>query len=146
MDCVSNFIYFDGGVYGQKVCVHDVGKNKYIVKHIKEGKTNNELEYWALIIAIRYANRNYNSKDRIMFNGDSKLIINQIWERLRLNKAGEMVWGTWRINKERLFMLNNIVKKELEKANYKQDGRWIRRERNFAGAHLEKLMKSDKNV
>lgn len=131
MDSVNNIIYFDGGVHGQRICVHDVGKNKYIVKHIKEGKTNNELEYWALIIAVRYVNRNYNSNDKVLIIGDSRLIINQ-------------VWGTWRINKERLRILHNIVRKELEKSHYKCVGKWTPRERNLAGIRLEKLMKSDK--
>lgn len=133
MDSVSNFIYFDGGVHGQRVCVHDIEVDKYIVKTIKEGKTNNELEYWALIIAIRYANRNYNSKHIVVFTGDSRLIINQ-------------VWGRWRINKERLWILHKIVMKELKKAKYEPLGEWIRRDENIAGIRLEKLMKSDKNV
>ena len=123
-------IYFDGGVHGKRVCIYDQSNNKYLVKTITDAKTNNELEYWALIMSLRYARRIYKEGD-VIFNGDSSLVINQ-------------VWGSWRINKERLRILMIIVNKELDKCKFNVSARWTRRNKNFAGIHLEKLMKSDK--
>lgn len=123
-------IYFDGGVHGKRVCVYDQSKDKYLVKVIDEAKTNNELEYWALIMALRYTRRTYKDGD-ITFNGDSKLVINQ-------------VWGSWRINKERLRILMIIVNKELDKCKFNISARWTRRNKNFAGVHLENLLRKDK--
>jgi len=125
----TRVLYFDGGNHCNRICVYDPYVDKHIVKVIKTAVTNNELEYWALISAIRYAKRLYKGQC-VVFLGDSALVINQ-------------VWGKWRINKEKLRILNRIVIKELTNL---QDcnGRWVRREINKAGIHLENLLNIDK--
>jgi len=116
-------IYFDGGNYKNRVCVYNSLQNDIVVKaYNHKDYTNNELEYKALIEAIRYANKNY-PHAQVTFIGDSRLVINQVW------------YG-WKINHEHLKKLNHDVHRILP---HDAKGRWINRDNNLAGVHLENL-------
>lgn len=127
-------IYFDGSNFGHRICVYDQSQNKIIVKEVPEAKTNNELEYNALLIAIRYANRTYGDMHEVQFIGDSQLVVKQ-------------VMGKFAINYEHLRKLKSQVIEELVKGGYKASSDpvvWVRREENIAGWHLSWLMDKDK--
>jgi len=122
-------VYFDGGKYRNRTCIYDKNADKYLVKQIPSASTNNELEYHALIRALKYAIRQYPDAESFEFIGDSKLIIKQ-------------VWGGWRINLDTLIELNEEVNRHLDRYSHKvQKGTWISRDSNIAGIHLDTLKK-----
>jgi len=115
-------IYFDGGNYRNRVCYYDSLTSKKVVKEFNHKEyTNNELEYKALIEAIKYANKQ--GYERPFFIGDSRLVINQ-------------VWYSWKIN---LKHLNELNKQVLNILPEQAKGKWVRRNHNVAGIHLENL-------
>ena len=116
-------LYVDGGTKGSVICLVD-DSNGYIVVKKKRISTNNELEYFAVIFGIEYAKKHYLRKN-VTINSDSKLIVNQIN-------------GKWNINMDTLLILNKRALRKL-KDNIKI--KWIPREKNLAGIHLEELMK-----
>ena len=75
-------IYFDGGTSGNRICIAgDIipyyARIKYMNPRIK--LTNNQLEYYALIYALRSIKGYYkNSNPILIIHGDSQLIINHI--------------------------------------------------------------------
>lgn len=126
-------IYFDGGLHRQRICVYDLKKHKYMVKSMaekcKSKHSSNELEYQALIQAIKYAKRKYKNQN-IEFVGDSKLVIGQVWHG-------------WNINFPHLMVLFEEVMINLSKLKA-HNGIWVKRENNVAGIHLENLLMLDK--
>ncbi len=114
-------IFADGAGYNGEVsryCVVLEGIDSPIVFETKENKTNNEMEYRAVIHALKLARKG----DHIMT--DSQLVVNQ-------------VKGEWKINKEHLQPLCNKAQKLLKSSGAKLS--WIRRERSKAGHILDKL-------
>lgn len=132
MEGLIPIIYFDGGNYKDRICFYDDQISKPIVKSMSRSTSrhsNNELEYFALIEAIKYAKHAYRGK-KVQFIGDSQLVINQ-------------VWGGWRINFPHLLVLYEEVFAQLQQL-HDHDGKWVRREVNKAGIHLEELMTVEK--
>ncbi len=72
-------IYFDDGTAGKRVCFYDDLTDKACVfedNKIMSSYTNNELEYIALLNAVKYFVEVYSDHgDRVGFMGDSQLII-----------------------------------------------------------------------
>jgi len=123
-------IYFDGGIVNNRVCIYDHSTKKHFVKSFNgRNYTNNELEYMALIEAIKYARMQYQATVDVTFKGDSRLIIMQVWKQ-------------WKINHDHLRALNKQVLILLDKMNHQ--GLWIDRDRNYAGVYLEALIKNER--
>ena len=124
-------IFFDGGTKGNRIAFVDTRINKRIVKVIKGKNTNNELEYYALLLAIRYAQRTYDSYGNLEFIGDSRLIIKQ-------------VNGEYKVKNNRLAILHEQVIDELKYMEFKKSDliekvKWVSREHNLAGLILDDL-------
>lgn len=128
-----NNIFFDGSTQLNSVCVYDESGKRYIMKRIDEVCTNNELEYYALLVAVRYVNRsNYKLVD-CMFIGDSELIIKQM--------KGE--YGARRGNMK---MLRQKVADEIFRGGYvglelADFFKWVPRDENMAGKYLDRAMR-----
>lgn len=111
-------IWVDGSGWNGKESRFVVAfENGYVKKGIiHERKTNNEMEYMALI----YALENCSKGDEIFT--DSKLVVGQ-------------TIGHWRVTKEHLFPLVMKAKKLIDEKKIKLE--WIPREENYAGHLLE---------
>lgn len=88
-----------------------------IAEQFKERKTNNEMEYMALLRALDFA------KDGDTILTDSKLVMNQ------MN-------GRWKIKKQHIFKL--VMQAKAKMMGKKITIEWTPREKNLAGALLEK--------
>ena len=118
-------LYVDGGTRGSVICLHDPQKNKDIVKRrngVQHTLTNNELEYLAVIYALEYSLNHYKCKT-VVIKSDSQLIVNHIN-------------GTYKCKVENLRKLLDKVEKKM-RSNVTV--RWVPREKNLAGQHLEKF-------
>lgn len=115
-------LYVDGGTRGMVICLHDPQLKKNIVKKRSGATTNNDLEYLAIIYGIEYAKKYY-PKDEIIIHSDSKLAVSQIN-------------GEYKVNGDNLIKLHN---KTLRKLNSHIEVKWVRRNFNPAGIHLESL-------
>ena len=116
-------LYVDGGTRGMVICLHDPQRQKYIIKRRRGATTNNDLEYLAIIYGLEYANKYY-PRDRVIILSDSKLAVSQIN-------------GDYKVNGDNLIALH---KKVLRKINWRRICiKWIRRDVNLAGIHLESL-------
>mgnify|MGYP002405542184 CR=1 FL=1 len=133
-----NKIYFDGGSALHMICIYDKNRNQFFTEKIDTPRTNNELEYLALMKAIKYANNYYNSLNKVLFLGDSELIIKQMT-------------GENKITKSHLKKLYNEIIEEINLAsliNFESNFKWIPRSENMAGVVLEKMLnkiKSERN-
>lgn len=116
-------LYVDGGTRGNVICLHDPQRSKTIVKKRKGMLTNNDLEYLAVIYGIEYAKKYYPRESPIIIKSDSMLVVNQ-------------TKGKWKVNGDNLIMLNI---KTLRKINSHIRLKWVPREVNLAGIHLESL-------
>lgn len=116
-------LYVDGGTRGNVICLHDPQRSKTIVKKRKGSLTNNDLEYLAVIYGIEYAKKYYPRESPIIIKSDSMLVVNQ-------------TKGKWKVNGDNLIMLNI---KTLRKINSHIRLKWVPREVNLAGIHLESL-------
>lgn len=116
-------LYVDGGTRGNIICLHDPQRSKTIVKKRKGMLTNNDLEYLAVIYGIEYAKKYYPRESPIIIKSDSMLVVNQ-------------TKGKWKVNGDNLIMLNI---KTLRKINSHIRLKWVPREVNLAGIHLESL-------
>jgi len=119
-------VWVDGGTRGSVVCLA-IG-NLRIVKRRKKRKgkgklSNNELEYLALILALQYLKTNGMSEDEVEIYSDSKLVVNQ-------------VLGKWQTNERHL---STLMQKTLELFRPNYSLKWVRRDLNVAGRHLEKI-------
>lgn len=117
-------IYCDGGTRGNAICL--VHGDKIIVKKRGGELTNNELEYLALIYTLEYIDTN-NLKN-IKIYSDSRLIVSQ-------------VNGKYRVTTDNLKTLHTKAIKKMLRCCGVQI-RWVRRNRNKAGRHLEKIKHS----
>ena len=115
-------LYFDGGMYKQRVCVYDESNDKYIVEEVP-CNTNNRMEYAALKKAITIA---ITSKVPILIFGDSQLVINQ-------------VLGDWGVKNHTLRKCRADVRNLLKECKVPVEIRWVRRHLNKAGVHLDVL-------
>lgn len=122
-------IFFDGGVVNNRVCIYDHSTRKHFVKSMIGDKTNNELEYLALIEAIKYARMAYQPTVEIVFKGDSRLVIMQVWK-------------AWKINHNHLAVLQQQVIQLLKGIRHR--GQWIGRDANYAGVYLEALITNER--
>jgi len=113
-------LFVDGGTRGMVICLNDPQRDKTIVKRRPGATTNNDLEYLAIIYGIEYAKKYY-PRDEIIIHSDSKLAVNQIN-------------GEYKVNGENLIKLHN---KALRKLNSHIHVKWVRRNFNPAGVHLE---------
>lgn len=116
-------IWIDGsgfnGRYSKFAFVKDNGDRRVVKTH--KDKTNNEMEYTALIEGIKEARGN-----TIIYT-DSQLV------------AGQMNKG-WKINHEHLEILNKTARElisELEREGTRITIVWVPREENKAGKLLE---------
>lgn len=116
-------IFADGSGYnGTKtrfVVVPEIGKP--IIQELSEKKTNNEMEYTAVITALDIAT----DYDTILT--DSMLVVNQ-------------VKGIWSCNFEHLILLRDKAKELVKQKHIKLE--WIPRHKNLAGIMLEKIVKN----
>ncbi len=117
-------IYCDGGTRGNAIClVHD---DTIIVKTRGGKYTNNELEYIALIHTLEYiASKNLKN---VRIYSDSKLIVSQ-------------VNGKYRVTTDNLIALHGETLEKMLRCDGVQIC-WVRRNRNKAGRHLERIKHS----
>jgi ribonuclease HI len=111
-------IYADGSGWNgkkSKYCVCDEFGN-VTIEVLNSKKTNNEMEYEAVICALRRAS------DGDIIYSDSKLVVNQIS-------------GSWKIKNKNLFTLCQTAKQI--KKNKNVEIIWLPRENNLAGHILE---------
>jgi ribonuclease HI len=118
-------VYVDGGTRDMAICLHDPQRRKTIVKTRKGAATNNDLEYLAVIYGIEYV-RKYYPKDKITIISDSMLVVKQVNQ-------------LWKIRSNSLAALN---KKVLNKKTKLIKIKWVPRDINQAGLHLDSLKPS----
>jgi len=118
-------IYVDGGGWKRRICLVD--GDIIVVKTRKGRPSNNELEYLAMLYALEYIEARY-PYDKITIYSDSKLIVNQIRGKYKIN-----LQGLW----ELAFKCNAKITDNIKL-------KWTPREYNLAGIHLEKLYDEDK--
>lgn len=114
-------IYCDAGTRGSAICM--IYGDKIIVKRRGGKCTNNELEYLAVIYTLEYINTN-KLKDITIYS-DSKLIVNQLNNK-------------WRVTNNKLSTLYEKAATKMLKCCGVQL-KWVRRENNKAGRHLERI-------
>lgn len=123
INCCVNYkdmkIWIDGSGWNERESKYAIafedGEN--IIERFKEKKTNNEMEYMALLRALDYA------KDGDTILTDSSLVVNQ------MN-------GKWKIKKPHLFKL--VMQAKAKIGDKKITIKWVGRDKNYAGALLEK--------
>ncbi|MFA6066147.1 MAG: ribonuclease HI family protein [Candidatus Babeliaceae bacterium] len=90
------------------------GAGVYLLKNdvpvVKQGfflgiKTNNQAEYFALLLGVFFAQRHMGPDDILLINADSELMVKQLI-------------GEYKIKNESLFKLYTCVKARLEGINY----------------------------
>lgn len=117
-------IYVDGGTHCNSICLYDPSHDRYVVKTRRGNPTNNELEYLALIFALEYIRgMTYRKSEGITILSDSQLVVNQIN-------------GKWDVKHEKL---RDLYVKCISKMDEDVKVKWIPRETNRAGIHLEAL-------
>ena len=115
-------LYVDGGTRGSLICLVDPQSFYTVVKTRNGVHTNNDLEYLAVMYGVEYANANYPDQE-IEIISDSKLIVNHINDK-------------WKCNPDNLRRLLKSVKRKM---NGNVTVRWVPRDSNLAGHHLEKF-------
>lgn len=120
-----NIHYCDGAGWNGKISKIAFGKQGSDIKviEVNENKTNNEVEYLALITAMLFA-----EDDDLIFT-DSSLVVNQIT-------------NNWKVNFEHLEKLRDVARKVAHEKRITI--RWTPREKNLAGIHLDKIKKVKK--
>lgn len=117
-------VYFDGGTRGNKICV--VRRDRIMIKHLRTRQTNNQLEYSALLFAVKTVFKDQKHPIRIRFVGDSKLVINQ------MNGSNE-------VRSKKLIDLHQQVVEECKLIkNSTVIFDWVSRDKNVAGLELDK--------
>lgn len=132
-------IYFDGGSVGNRVCWYDNVAKKYYVKNLIKKCTNNELEYWALILAIKYYKKVYGFGDEFnpIFIGDSQLVVGQVAKGFKCN------FNHLKDLQTKVFQ--ELTPLHMNTDTYEQHIMWIGRDSNYAGMHLEKLINRERS-
>lgn len=124
-------VYFDGGTALSCICIYDTAIDKHFVKKFSKGRTNNELEYLALIEAINYALKVEGEHKTVRFCGDSELIIKQMNHEYRVKNK-----YLRRFYFRALEMLEPFRVKDI-----RIEFVWMGRNANHAGVILEALLK-----
>jgi len=117
-------IFFDGGTKGNRICIVKNNKKVYgraKIRVLNTPQTNNQLEYSALLMALR----SFNSEAIVHIMGDSKLVINQMK-------------GKYQIKSKKLIDLHEQVVEEIRLRDLKILFYWVPREENLAGIELDK--------
>ncbi len=120
----------------QTVCIYDQDRKEYYVHKVEDTMTNNELEYAALLKAVRYSVSYYGSPRNVVFCGDSELIVKQMHD-------------IYKVHKPQLKMFHDDILKEFVRSNtirLHSNFAWVPRRKNLAGIVLEKLGKVNKYV
>lgn len=111
-------IFFDGGSRGNPGpaagAAHTVANGGLTKTHFLAHATNNEAEYWGLILAARIAKEN--GFQNVLFKGDSKLVVSQLT-------------GEWKVKSEVLGGLLAEAKREIASLP-RWRIEWIPREEN----------------
>ena len=112
-------IYIDGSGFNGFKCKYSVAfdDGRTIIEKFNNKRTNNEMEYEALIRALQEC------KEKAVIYTDSQLVLNQ-------------VMGKWKIKQNHLFGLVTQAKQLLDKKH--ANIQWIPREQNKPGHLLEK--------
>jgi len=118
-------IYTDGGTHMNRICIVDKHIDKNIVKTRGVNPTNNELEYLAVLYALKYIQNNY-KRYKVTICSDSMLVVNQLNDK-------------WRVTTPTLIPLHAKCAKLL-KSNIII--KWVSRDVNEAGWILDKLLKA----
>ena len=119
-------IYFDGATRGNRICVYR--QNNYKIRVLKTKQTNNQLEYAALIFALRsvYKYHKRNTPLAVSIIGDSELVIKQMK-------------GENEVRSRHLIDLHEQAVAELESIdNVNLIFYWVPRDENLAGVELDK--------
>ncbi len=120
-------IYFDGGTRGNRVCVVKKQKKQNVIntKALRFKQTNNQLEYSALLLAVRSIPI-YHYKNNVSIIGDSELVIKQMK-------------GQYTVKSKKLMDLYEQVVEEIKLRNIHLIFYWVPRDENLAGIELEKI-------
>jgi len=106
------------GIGGIGIVVNLDGKPfKTFGKFIGENKTNNEMEYMAVIEAIKFLKDKNISRRNCIIYTDSKLVY------------GQVVAG-WKVNYEHLRILRNKIRSLLEMVPFNIEIKWVKRWNN----------------
>jgi len=113
-------VFIDGSGWNGKRCGYAVATSEGLskVEWFTEEKTNNEMEYYSLIIALEEF-----AKVGDIIKSDSQLVVNQ-------------VNGKWRVKEQRLFNSCRMAQSKLKELSCTLV--WVPREENLAGYLLEK--------
>lgn len=95
-------------------------------------KTNNEAEYWAVIVALEALKRLDIRPKKIEFIGDSQLIVNQLS-------------GKYKIKKNRLKKLYWQIREELMNQGLSANFKHVKREKNKEADKLANLAVDEKD-
>ena len=132
---MNDFIFVDGSTMLNTVCVYDKRYDKYMEYNFKNGLTNNDMEWYAVMMGVRYYNEtrtNNKFSDRCDIFSDSKLVCNQY------NKL-------WKCNVDRFREFRSFVYDEVRYGrkmfNNKIYVSWVNRGKNKAGIHLDAMMR-----
>ena len=120
-------VFFDASPVGNTLCCVDVRKSKPWFKSLKGELTSNDLEWYALLSAAEYIAETY-EWSTINVYGDSKLVVNQMNGKWKINKEGFMiVWEMVDYWLKVCGALNNTVVVD-----------WVPRDKNLAGIALDR--------
>ena len=116
-------------IYSGDECMYEYHEEEY------NERTNNEMEYKALISALEHLYEHYNVKtiNRIVIRSDSQLVVNQ-------------VMGLWKINKENLKAYADKANEFMDEIPAPINLEWTRRHKNRAGIFIEKKQKERKKA
>lgn len=120
-------MYFDGGTKENKACyVYKLSDSVVpVVKTIPVTKTNNQLEYLALIFLLNHIRKVGINPDKILINGDSELIIKHLK-------------GEYKVSSLNLIDLYEQAKWLIEEIGLPLTCiQWVPRSDNLAGIYLE---------
>jgi len=114
-------VYVDGSGWNGAVSRYAFifGSDPPVIRILGEQKTNNEMEYEALIQALKYALEH--GLTELEIYSDSQLVVNQVNEN-------------WKVKKVHLYTLYLVAKEML--AETKSTLSWIPRVQNVAGMFL----------
>ena len=127
---MTQVIYFDGSTKLKCICICTINNVKKLLS-FDGSLTNNQLEYYGLIFALRFINKKIKGKT-ISVRGDSKLVVDVVNNRKNV------------VN-DKLMILNEQAKEEINYGIHHNNNdifiEWVPRLQNKAGIILDKEMK-----